>query len=84
MFERSDHSLDTLVDVLSETPPLELLGMTLLDVHAGFFPSDVPREALKTAVIEVIDYGEQCSHLARRISALTPVPAQIDLWEFVL
>ena len=77
---------ENLRDCLCDLPRLELLGMTLLQNshHAGFFPSDAPRDTLKSAVIEVIDYGEKCHNLARRVSALTPIPAQIDLWEFAL
>ncbi len=77
---------ENLRDCLLDLPTLELLGMSLLQnsPHAGFFPSDAPRNMLKTAVIEVINYGERCNHLAHRISALTSIPAQIDLWEFVL
>ena len=74
-------------DCLLNLPPLELLGMTLLqsNPHAGFFPSDVPRETLKTAVVEMIDYGERCQHAAQRLSKLTPVPiTTIDLWEYSL
>jgi len=78
---------DTLRDCLLNLPPLELLGMTLLqsNPHAGFFPSDVPRETLKTAVVEMIDYGERCQSTAQRLSKLTPVPiTTIDLWEYAL
>lgn len=78
---------ETLRKCLLNLPPLELLGMTLLQnsPHAGFFPSDVPREALKSAVVEMIDYGEQCRSAAQRLSKLTPIPLTgVDLWEFVL
>lgn len=78
---------ETLRECLLNLPPLELLGMTLLQnsPHAGFFPSDVPRETLKTAVVEMIDYGEQCRSVAQRLSKLTPIPITgVDLWEFVL
>ena len=74
-------------DCLLSLPPVELLGMTLLQNtdHAGFFPSDVPRKTLKAAVIEIIDYGERCQHTARRLSKLAPVPlTEIDLWEYAL
>ena len=74
-------------DCLLSLPPLELLGMRLLkeSPHAGFFPSDVPRETLKAAVVEMIDYGERCQHAARRLSKLAPVPIiGVDLWEYAL
>lgn len=77
----------TLRECLLNLPPLELLGMKLLQdsPHAGFFPSDVPRETLKAAVVEMIDYGERCQSAARRLSKLTPVPIiNADLWEFSL
>lgn len=78
---------ETLRDCLLNLPPLELLGMKLLldSPHAGFFPADVPRETLKTAVVEMIDYGERCQTAAQRLSKLTPVPITgVDLWEYVL
>ena len=80
-------TVNQLRDCLLNLPPLELLGMTLLqsNPHAGFFPSDVPRETLKTAVVEMIDYGERCQRAAQRLSKLTPVPiTTIDLWEYAL
>ena len=78
---------ETLRDCLLNLPPLELLGMKLLqdNPHAGFFPSDVPRETLKSAVVEMIDYGEQCQQAAQRLSKLTPVPVTgVDVWEYAL
>jgi hypothetical protein len=78
---------ETLRDCLLNLPPVELLGMRLLQdsPHAGFFPEDVPREMLKTAVVEMIDYGVSCQSTAQRLSKLTPVPiTTIDLWEYAL
>jgi hypothetical protein len=77
----------TLRDCLLNLPSLELLGMKLLQdsPHAGFFPEDVPRETLKAAVVEMIDYGERCQAAAQRMSKLTPVPIiGVDLWEVAL
>jgi hypothetical protein len=74
-------------DCLLNLPPLELLGMKLLQSspHAGLFPSDVPRDSLKAAVVELIDYGERCQSAAQRLSKLTPVPITgVDLWEYAL
>lgn len=78
---------ETLRDCLLNLPPLELLGMKLLQdsPHAGFFPADVPRQTLKAAVVEMIDYGERCQTAAQRLSKLTPVPITgVDLWEYTL
>lgn len=78
---------ETLRECLLNLPRLELLGMKLLQdsPHAGFFPADVPRETLKAAVVEMIDYGERCQSAAGRLSKLTPVPITgVDLWEFVI
>ena len=78
---------ETLRDCLLNLPPLELLGMKLLQdsPHAGLFPLDVPRETLKSAVVEMIDYGERCQHAAQRLSKLTPVPVTgVDVWEYAL
>ena len=74
-------------DCLLGLPPVELLGMKLLHdtPHAGFFPSAVPRETLKAAVVEIVDYGERCQHAAHRLSKLAPIPVTgIDLWEYAL
>lgn len=74
-------------DCLLNLPPVELLGMKLLQdaPHAGFFPADVPRETLRAAVVEIIAYGDRCGAAARRLSTLTPVPLlAVDLWEFAL
>ena len=78
---------ETLRDCLLNLPPLELLGMKLLQdsPHAGLVPSDVPRETLKSAVVEMIDYGERCQYAAQRLSKLTPVPITgVDVWEYAL
>ena len=80
-------TVENLRDCLLGLPPVELLGMTLLQdtPHAGFFPQDVPREALKAAVVEIIDYGERCQRAAQRLSKLAPVPLlKIDPWEYAL
>lgn len=77
----------TLRDCLLNLPPLELVGMKLLQdsPHARFFPAEVPRETLKIAVVEMIDYGERCQTAAQRLCKLTPVPITgIDLWEYAL
>ena len=78
---------ETLRDCLLSLPPLELLGMKLLQdaPHAGLFPSDVPRETLQSAVVELIDYGERCQSVAQRLSRLAPMPVVgVELWEFAL
>ena len=78
---------ENLRDCLLSLSPVELLGMKLLQdrPHTGFFPSDVPREALKAAVVEIIDYGERCQHAARQLSKLAPIPLiGIELWEYAL
>ena len=74
-------------DCLLNLPALKLLGMTLLQnsAHAGFFPSDVPRDTLKQAVIELIAYTDRAQQTAHRLSQLTPVPLiSEDLPEYVL
>jgi hypothetical protein len=80
-------TVDDLRDCLLNLPTLELLGMKLLQdsPHVGFFPSDVPRDTLKTAVVEIIDYGERCQRVAQRLSNLIPIPLMnVDLWEYAL
>lgn len=80
-------TVDTLRDCLLNLPELELLGMKLLQdsPHVGFFPSDVPRDTLKTAVVEIIDYGKCCQRVAQGLSELTPISLRgVDLWEYAL
>ena len=83
----SNEDAKNLRECLLNLPPLELLGMTLLrdSDHAGLLPADVPRQTLKDAVVEMIDYSERCRGAARRLSNLTPVPITgADLPEFAL
>lgn len=63
---------DQLYTCLSATPPLDLLGMRLLEAHPQ--PDDIPRARLKEAVCEIVDYTGRCAAAARRLSQLTPVP----------
>ncbi|MCB9453066.1 MAG: hypothetical protein H6672_16640 [Anaerolineaceae bacterium] len=55
-------------DYLLNLPPVELLGMKLLQdaPHAGFFQADVPCETVR-AVVEIIAYGDHCGDAARRV-----------------
>lgn len=80
MLNLSGHSLDTLMDVLNDLPPLELRGMHLLkQVHptaGSFFPSltDIHRDELRQATGELITYTNHCHHMRYRLSDLQPVP----------
>ena len=66
---------DDLRACLAATPPVELLGMTLLRQGSPqFLPSNVPRDVLREAVTEIIAYTGRCVAAANRLSNLAPVP----------
>ena len=80
MLNLSGHSLITLIDVLSDLPPLELYGMHLLKqvrpTSGSFFPSLTPihRDELRQATTELITYTNNCHQMRSRLSDLQPVP----------
>ncbi len=48
-------------------------------------PTDLPRETLKEAVSEIVDYAELCVSVAGRLSNLAPIPLKtIELLEYGL
>jgi len=71
-------------DVLLGLPELSLIGTELLEASTGFFPVDVPRDTLREAVVEMVDYSEACQAVARRLRDLTPIPLAVDLPEVAL
>lgn len=75
-----------LCDTLSALAPCELLGMALLrQSPPTFFPSSVPREQLREAVIEIIAYTNRCQIAADRLSNLGAVPLKtVVITEFGL
>ena len=80
-------SVDILRDCLVAAAPLDLLGMRLLQTcpQQGLYPTDLPRETLKSAVSEIVDYTGRCTAVARRLTHLAPIPlVTIELLEFGL
>jgi hypothetical protein len=75
-FYVSSHTLESLRDCLAATAPVDLLGMRLLRAspQPGLCPGDVPRETLKEAVSEIVDYTGRCVAAAQRLSHLAPIP----------
>ena len=69
-------SVDILRDCLVAAAPLDLLGMRLLQTcpQSGFYPTDLPRETLKEAVSEIVDYTGRCVSVAGRLRNLAPIP----------
>ncbi len=63
-------------DCLAATAPVDLLGMRLLKAcpQPGLYPIDLPRETLKEAVSEIVEYTGGCAAAARRLSCLAPIP----------
>jgi hypothetical protein len=78
---------DTLWACLAATDPVDLLGMRLLQTcpQPGLYPTDLPRETVKQAVSEIVDYTGRCAAVARRLSHLAPVPVTtISILDFGL
>jgi hypothetical protein len=83
----SGMTLDSLRVCLAATDPVDLLGMRLLRAcpQPTLFPTDIPRDVLKDAVSEIVEYTGRCMATARRLSHLTPIPlTTIDILEFGL
>lgn len=77
---------DDLRACLAVTPPVELLGMTLLRQGSPQLqPVDIPRDTLREAVTELVAYTGRCTAAARRLSHLAPIPLmQVVIPEFGL
>ena len=77
---------DDLRACLAVTPPVELLGMTLLKQgNPRLHPVDIPRDTLREAATELIAYTGRCSAAVHRLSNLAPVPLMhISIPEFGL
>ena len=71
---------------LAATPPVELLGMTLLKQGSPrLHPVDIPRDTLRGAVTELIAYTERCTAAMHRLNSLTPIPLmRVSIPEFGL
>ena len=72
---------------LAATGPVDLLGMRLLRAcpQPRLYPADLPRETLKEAVSEIVDYTGRCAAAARRLSQLGPIPlTTVQIVEFGL
>lgn len=83
----SGMTVESLRDCLAATAPVDLLGMRLLKAcpQPGLYPTDLPRETLKAAVLEIVDYTGCCAAAARRLSHLAPIPlTTIPILEFGL
>lgn len=80
-------NVDILRDCLAAIAPVDLLGMRLLKAcpQPGLYPADIPRDTLKEAVSEIVEYTGRCIAVAQRLSHLTPIPlTTIDILEFGL
>lgn len=81
----SNISLKTLVENLSGVEPLELEGMRLLKAHSGnSLMPELPREQIKSAMVEVIEYTGRCRATARRLKKATAIPLMIEQIGFAL
>lgn len=80
-------TVESLRDCLAAIAPVDLLGMRLLKAcpQPGLYPADIPRETLKEAVSQIVDYTGHCVAVAQRLGHLTPIPlTTIDILEFGL
>lgn len=77
---------DELLACLAATPPVELLGMTLLKQGSPQPPlTSTSRDTLVQAVTEMVSYIDRCMTAAQRLSNLTPVPLRnVQIVEFGL
>ena len=79
--------LDGLCECLRMTEDVDLLGMRLMQAyplsHLG--AQQIPREQLKEAVIEVIDYTTRCQQVADRLRQLEPIAlTSVIVWGYDL
>lgn len=77
MFAFSHSSFHILTEVINTVPPIDLMGMRLLKAchtEISLFPQNIPRETVKEAVIELVQYTERCNSTARRLRNLAPIP----------
>jgi hypothetical protein len=80
-------TVESLRNCLVVAVPLDLLGMRLLQTctQPDLYPTDLPRETLREAVSEIVDYTGRCTAVARRLSHLAPIPlTTIEILEFGL
>jgi hypothetical protein len=72
---------------LADLPKVDLLGMRLMQAHpqAPFQPpTNIPRNTLQEAVVEIVAYTERCQEAIQRLRSLTPQALTQPLWEFAL
>jgi len=80
-------SVEDLLACLDKVPPVELLGLTLLEQcqpSTGWFPGDVPMEAVVKATIQLIGYGERARYAAEKLSDLRAIPLALPIEEYGL
>lgn len=69
-------TLNAIHDCLSGLPPVDLLGMRLMQTQpvSGLFPTQVAREQLVAAVSELVAYGTRCRQALSGLRDLSSVP----------
>lgn len=82
---RSNMTLTSLVECLASVEPVELEGMRLLKAHSGTgLMPQLPREKIKTAMIEIIEYTGRCQKTLGRLKKLTAIPLMVEQIGFAL
>ena len=66
-------SADDLCTVLANSSPAQLKGLALLKGQR-LLPQDIPRQTLREAVLELIQYTDQCAKMTRRLVDVPPMP----------
>ena len=76
---------DELVACLDAVKPAELMGMALLKQGTPqLLPTDIPRDTLRDAVIEMVAYIDRCTEVAHRLKNLMSIPLAVPIPEFGL
>ena len=69
--------------VLASVPPAQLKGLALLKGQR-LLPTDIPRETLREAVLELIQYTDSCNKALDRLRDVEPVPLDFSILEWSL
>lgn len=70
-------TIDDLLACLESLPPIDLLGLKLLEQcqpQSGWYPGDVPMAAVVEATVQLIDYGERTQEITGRLRDLRAIP----------
>ena len=78
---------ESLLECLEQLEPIELLGLTLLEQcqpYSGWFPVNVDAEAIATATVQFIEYGDRAQHAAEALRSMRAIPLELCIMEYGL